>query len=174
MTSGAIRGTAQIARWTPPGCFVEVGVYKGGSAWFLAEVARSRGSKLHLFDTFSGIPFADSKDDNGVGDFGDTSVNEVRALIPDAVFHVGVFPLTLPDDLNNIAFVHCDCDQYQSVRSVIRRLWPRMVPGGIMVFDDMDTAGGNRAITEAFGDRMHLTVGRWYARKELAQSKGAA
>ena len=44
----------------------EVGVYKGGSAWFIAKVADERGVDLHLFDTFTGIPFHDPKDSNRI------------------------------------------------------------------------------------------------------------
>jgi hypothetical protein len=55
----------------PPGDFVEVGVYKGGSAAVLAEVARARGRRLFLFDTFSGMPHSEQGvDHHVVGDFG--------------------------------------------------------------------------------------------------------
>lgn len=158
--------TAAIARMAPYGCFVEVGVYKGGMAWHLAEIARERGVALHLFDTFTGIPFADPGDNNPRGAFNDTSLAAVQEAIPDAEFHVGVFPDTLPADLGKIAFIHCDCDQYRSVRAVIDYLWPLVVPGGIMVVDDLDTDGGKRAMGETFGAADLLERdGRWYVRK---------
>ena len=149
----------QLARKSPPGRFCEVGVYKGGSAWPLAALARERGVSLHLFDTFTGIPFEAPGDSNRKGEFGDTSAETVQAALPDANLHVGVFPDTLPAWLDDIAFVHCDCDQYASVRAVIDTLWPRMVPGAVMVFDDMNTTGGIRAITETFG-KPHEFFGR--------------
>jgi O-methyltransferase len=152
-----------LARQTPAGCFVEVGVYRGGSAWWLATVSRKRGEKLHLFDTFTGMPFADAVDQDAIGSFGDTTLSGVLAAIPDAVFHVGVFPETLTN-LGKIAFVHCDCDQYRSVAAVIRELWPRLVPGGIVVFDDVDTPGGRRAISEA-GIVLSEYRARMFARK---------
>lgn len=156
---------AELAASTPPGHFVEVGVYKGGSAWWLARVARERGCELHLFDTFTGIPFHDPDDSNGTGDFADTSVDAVKAAIPDASFHIGIFPDTLPDDLRNVAFIHCDCDQYRSVKSVIERMWPLVVPGGVMAFDDVDTNGGKRAISEAFEGELTLSHGWFCVRK---------
>ena len=160
----ALVRTIELARRTPEGCFVEVGVYRGGSAWPLAELARERGVKLHLFDTFTGIPFHRQDDTNRTGEFGDVSVADVQSAIPDAVFHVGIFPETLPDDLQNIAFVHCDCDQYDSVSAVIDKLWPRMVPDGIMVFDDWNTHLGRQAILERFPEP-HQYCGRFYVVK---------
>jgi hypothetical protein len=37
-----------------PGCIVEVGVYRGGSAKYLAQLEPDRAA--FLFDTFAGIP----------------------------------------------------------------------------------------------------------------------
>lgn len=148
----------EFASTTPDGPIVEVGVYKGGSAWYLSKVAREQRRELHLFDTFTGIPCALPEDNHKVGDFGDTSVDAVMDAIPDAHFHVGVFPETLPDDLQGIAFVHADCDQYESAVAVIEYLVPRMVPGGIIVWDDyLCTWGVTKAVDEAFGNRVQLT-----------------
>lgn len=165
--TGSLERMAELARRTPPkGCFCEVGVYQGGSAWYLAEVARERGVKLHLFDTFTGIPHETPGDSNRIGEFSDTNVADVRAAIPDAEFHVGVFPGTMPWFIGDVAFVHCDCDQYESVRAVIDTLWPKVMTGGMIVFDDENTTGGKRAITETFGGRLHNHGGRHYVVKE--------
>lgn len=163
---GSLEKMAELARRTPPGCFCEVGVYRGGSAWYLAQVAREQGRELHLFDTFTGIPHEQPGDSNHVGEFGDTNVEDVRAAIPDATFHVGVFPETMPWFIGDVAFVHCDCDQYESVRAVIDTLWPKVVSGGIIVFDDENTVGGKKAIMETFGAGLHNHGGRHYAVKE--------
>ncbi len=48
---------ATLARATPPGDFAEVGVYRGGSAQVLYEIAQEQNRTLHLFDTFTGTPF---------------------------------------------------------------------------------------------------------------------
>ena len=148
---GQIEDLCDLAAGTPPGCFVEVGVYKGGSAYFLMAVAVQQGRKLHLYDTFAGMPFADPEIDkeHNIGDFADTSVEEVRAAVPDAIYHVGVFPDTF-SPIGPIAFVHVDCDQYQSVYDCIDVLWRDMVPGAIMVFDDYEhTSGARKAIDDA-------------------------
>jgi O-methyltransferase len=164
--AGSLSRMAELARRTPPGCFCEVGVYKGGSAWYLAEIAREQDRKLHLFDTFTGIPHAEPDDSNAIGEFSETTADEVRAAIPDAEIHVGVFPSTMPWFIGPVAFVHCDCDQYASVRAVIDTFWPEMVSGGIIVFDDENTTGGKRAIKETFGGKVHNHGGRHYVVKE--------
>src|SRR5262245_328780 len=113
-------GIESIVEWagvTPLCRFVEVGVYKGGSAWHLAKIAREQGRELHLFDTFSGIPYKDEIDSLDIGRFADTSLEAVRKAIPDAHFYAGVFPDTMPAELTGIAFAHIDCDQYHSVQS---------------------------------------------------------
>jgi hypothetical protein len=142
----------ETARETPSGPFVEVGVYKGGSAWHLAQLAQEQGRELHLFDTFSGIPYAEPGDNHNVGDFADTSADVVAAAIPYAVLHVGLFEDRLPVDLTGIAFAHIDCDQYRSALAVIGMLGPRMLPGGVMWFDDYNcTWGVTKAVNDAFG-----------------------
>jgi hypothetical protein len=147
----------ELAAKSPAGgCFVEVGVYKGGAAWHLAQLARRQRRQLHLFDTFTGIPEALPDDTHKVGDFADTAYDMVKELIPDAVFHVGIFPNTLPLHMPPIAFAHIDCDQYMSTHAAIARL--PMTVGGIMLFDDYRcTWGATRAVDEAFGNRIHLT-----------------
>ena len=62
--------------------------------------------------------------------------------------------------------MHCDVDQCQSIRDVIAKLWPRMIPGGVMVFDDWDQDGGRKVIQAAFGDRVQDVNNRRFIRKE--------
>lgn len=155
----ALNELMETARATPPGDFVEVGVYKGGSAAVLADVAREQGRRLFLFDTFSGIPTADpSVDWHVVGDFGDTSADAVRKAIPDAFVVEGVFPGTLTNDVGPIAFAHIDVDQYESTSDACLALRGRMVAGGIMVFDDFDVLpSAERAVREIFGNRVTIS-----------------
>jgi len=146
---------AEAARRAPPGDLVEVGVYKGGSAAVLDAVAKEQGRRLFLFDTFTGIPYRDECDTHSVGDFSDTSLDAVRAALPDALIYPGVFPETLPADIGPIALAHIDCDQYRSVHACCEALAPLMAPGGLMVFDDYDVLNGARmAVDWAFDGRI--------------------
>lgn len=146
------------ARECPSGDFVEVGVYKGGTAAALAGVAREQGRRIFLFDTFKGMPHASAGDHHKVGDFADTSLQAVRKAIPHAICKAGVFPQTLSPEVGPIALAHVDCDQYESVKACCTDLAPRMVPGGVMVFDDYDVLpGAKRAVDEVFGDRVTMS-----------------
>lgn len=127
----------------PAGAIVEIGVYKGGSAWHLAKVARSKGERVILFDTFAGMPDAGELDKaNPVGKFCDTSAAEVQALIPDAIIVPGVFPDTLRGlSMPPVGFVHADADNYQVTRAILAELPKRMVRGGFILFDDFMVEG---------------------------------
>lgn len=155
-----IEALTKEARVCPPGAFAELGVYKGGTAWHLAAIAREQDRRLWLFDTFTGIPFADDVDHHKPGDFADTTRQAVEAVIPDALIVEGVFPESaarLP--LDPFAFVHVDADQYRSVLAACKVFGPRMVPGGVMWFDDYGAlAGATLAVDEAFPGRIERVL----------------
>lgn len=143
----------RLARLTPPGPFLEVGVYKGGSAQRLYEVAQEQGRALYLFDTFTGIPVKSEVDHHNIGDFADTDLDIIRKELPMARIYVGVFPDSLPGTLiQGIAFVHVDCDQHDSVDACIVRLYPYMVKSGIMLFDDYEVLDGARQAVDHWID----------------------
>jgi O-methyltransferase len=145
----------RLAAKSPPGCFVEVGVYQGGTAWHLAKVALEQSRELYLYDTFYGIPYRDQDDSHQVGDFGDTSAAEVQAAIPSATVVAGLFPESAYEDMGPIAFVHLDCDQYLSYRNALDYLTVRMPAGGLIWLDDYECLNGaTRAVNE------HLQEGR--------------
>jgi O-methyltransferase len=152
-----------------PGDFAECGVYKGGTAFLLARLLRGRGKRLHLFDTFEGMPASAERDPSGHrrGDFGDTSLAAVQAYLapfPDVTFHRGFIPETfagLPADAR-FSFVHVDVDLYASVRDCLAWMYPRLAPGGILVFDDYGFAmyrdAARRAVDEFFADRPEVPL----------------
>ena len=159
----ALAELLRLAKAAPNGRMAVGGVYQGGSAWCLATIAEQRAVELHLCDSFRGIPHKAAIDYHSVGDFSDVEEQAVRAAIPAAIFHVGVFPDTLPDDLEDFGFAHIDCDQYQSVRACILCLGPRMLPKGIMVIDDYGhLEGANRAVEELLGKPPRSPGGRYH------------
>src|SRR5258708_32100608 len=160
-----------LAQTVPLGCFVEVGVFHGGSAYRLYEVALQQGRDLHLFDTFTGTRFfTDGLDRHQIDrEFADPNAPaHIRDMMPLAKLHIGIYPDTHPKDLHDIAFVHCDCDQYLSYRAVINRLYPLMVPDGIMLFDDYPyLAGAKKAVEESFAiNRLSKCGQRYYVTKD--------
>jgi len=109
-----------------PGDFSECGVYFGGIAYLLASVLAkhiSSNKKLHLFDTFTGMPETSfpSRDYHSPGDFADTSIdfvkNRMRSYDSFCIFHVGFMPDTFFEvkDVKKSSFVHIDVDIFPSV-----------------------------------------------------------
>jgi O-methyltransferase len=139
----------------------EIGVYKGGTAMLLAKTFERSGKKIHLFDTFSGMPDTNrEKDLHKQGDFSDTSLAAVNAYLckcSNLHFHSGYFPDTA-SWIGNQAFamVHVDVDIYQSVMDCMKIFYPRLVAGGVMVIDDygfVTCPGAKQAVDEFFIDR---------------------
>jgi hypothetical protein len=162
---------ADLADSMPLGDFVEVGVFHGGSALVLYSVAVRQRRRLHLFDTFTGVPvFTEGLDKHALGEFSDPEAEErIRFQMPLAELHVGVYPDTHPSDMGSIAFIHCDCDQYISYRAVIDRMWPLVVPGGVLLFDDYPyLEGARKAVEESFNPAgLRLCEQRYYAVKRV-------
>ena len=158
-----IREIVQKASLTPPGCIVEVGVYQGGTASFLYELAMQQQRELYLYDTFSGIPHICEYDKNlDIGDFCNTDYRGICDLFPKAGVIKGIFPdsaVAMPP----VAFAHIDCDAYQSVKESAQYLAPKMVKGGIMWFDDSPSlAGALKAVTELFDGRIRECRSKHY------------
>ncbi len=145
-----------------PGAIAELGVYRGGSARFLARSFPDRD--CFFFDTFEGMPFKGDIDRHNPGDFSDTSIEAVREVLSDchnAEIVPGLFPESAkPYFGEQFAFVHLDADQYQSTKDGLEFFWPRMAEGGIIVLDDYrwkDCPGVERALIE-FGRPVKTTV----------------
>jgi len=141
----------------------EVGVYKGGTARIIARAA-IRGGKLHLFDTFSGMPPCDQKRDmHREGNFADTSLEAVKSFLSDlqgVEFYPGFFPKTtaMMSREQKFSFVHIDADIYRSVMDCCEFFFPRLLADGILLFDDygaISCPGAKAAVDEYFSRHSH-------------------
>ncbi|SIQ57819.1 O-methyltransferase [Alkalispirochaeta americana] len=133
------------------GAVLEVGAWRGGSAGLMGLRLLQRGDSrpLVVADTFCGVAKAGEEDPyyRG-GEHGDTSLDRVSAFLhdlglPDCTVLAGVFPEETAHRVPSadIAFCHIDVDVYQSAQDVFEWAWPRMPPGGIVVFDDYGFLG---------------------------------
>lgn len=148
------------------GDFIELGVFRGGSALLLAFALQERASsrKLHLLDSWQGMP-APTQQDSGTflrpGQFAAASEDGVRrmlaqvGLIDRCETHQGWFEQTLPMLPGPFAFAHVDCDFHAAVKFCLLHLLPRMAAGGTIVVDDYGSAterrfpGVEKAVDEA-------------------------
>ncbi|MDK9699431.1 MAG: TylF/MycF family methyltransferase [bacterium] len=154
------------------GDVAEIGVYRGGTAWLLAHSLRTTGKKIHLFDTFEGMPDVHpDKDKHRKGDFNDTTLEQVKAFLnaySDVKFYPGFFPATSsPVAETKFCFVHIDVDIFQSVWDCCEFFYPRLAPNGVMVFDDygfITCPGAKEAVDAFFQDKpetpMYLSTGQ--------------
>jgi predicted O-methyltransferase YrrM len=162
MPNEALEALLQTAARTPAGAFVEIGVYQGGSAERLSNLAELQRRPIYLYDTFTGIPYRDDIDKHRVGDFSDGDERLVRARCPYATVIAGCFPASaIP--MEPIAFAHLDCDQYRAYCESIDYLLPLMTQGGLMWFDDAPwLEGATQAVMERFSDRLQIAANRYY------------
>lgn len=119
------------------GSVVELGVYQGGSLAAMAAAAPER--QVYGFDTFKGLPterWADT-DPHKPGEFGDVDMEATAAAMPGNVRLVaGLFPESAVEPEGGICLAHVDMDFERSTADAIAWLRPRMVSGGVVVFDD--------------------------------------
>jgi hypothetical protein len=147
-----------------PGEVAELGVYKGGSLDLLSRIFLHK--ILYGFDTFEGMPEVDSNIDvHQAGDFSDTSFEKLSDYF--AGTNVKLIKGRFPDTVSQVpelqyCFVHIDGDIYQSTRDAIAYFYPRLVTGGMLVFDDwgwVGCPGVGQAVEEYFPGRELLAVG---------------
>ena len=147
------------------GDIVECGVWRGGNIILARFYCPDR--VCWLFDTFKGMTNRSDWDVSrggvriGVGK-SVVSVEEVTENLRvtgtfDASklrFVKGAVEDTLLDESNlpeRIALLRLDTDWYHSTKIELERLWPRVVPGGVLIVDDYGHwLGARKAVDEYF------------------------
>jgi hypothetical protein len=165
---GLYRGVKYVVNSRIPGDLVECGCAQGGSAALMAlTLAQANAQRrLWLFDTFAGLPAPTLGDpDFEIADlFTGTCVGtvaEVRGLFQrlsvdkEVRLVQGLFQDTMPSaEIRQIALLHIDGDWYESVKACLENLFDKVVPGGIVQFDDYGYwQGARKAVDEFFAKR---------------------
>jgi D-glycero-beta-D-manno-heptose 1-phosphate adenylyltransferase len=164
------------------GDLADLGTCRGGTALVLRKLAPDK--HLHMFDTWVGTPFDDDLCHHKKGEWA-ADLEECKRLVgPEGKlthYLQGVFPYStgggtpvsaihpVKEDRSLVeaavfCFVYIDPDTYQTVRDAIAFFWPRMVPGGMMFFDDYGwepCAGVKKAVDEAFGERQRTVFAQY-------------
>lgn len=150
-----------------PGCFVEVGVYCGGSAYHLTQIARMQDRQIYLYDTFEGVQAPESMDVLPTGLLKADFATVRQTVGPYPHLYKCVFPHEVDLPPERVAFAHIDVDQYRATRESTEALLPLMAVGGVMWFDDTNALEGARqAVRELFpgGTSIDPVTGRWFVR----------
>lgn len=156
------------------GEFVDVGVWKGGSGMIMKSVSdlKGAGRAVKMLDIYDTMDFKVLDESDPVEDriiitaleharkyFGTegvaTSVSEIKANfqtmgvdVSGVDFLVGnliseAFPF---ERVGDIALLRIDCDFYTATKNTLAKLYPKMQPGGTIIFDDY--------YLEGFGERL--------------------
>jgi len=155
------------SRSLPPGSYAECGVFRGDSAVVIADNLPD-GADLWLFDSFEGHgePCKFDDPEHPKGRYKDTKPGDVIARLRtdiNVTLVIGYIPHTfrrVPYKLD-FRFVHIDVDHYEPTKAACEFFLPRMVPGGIIRFDDYGAVlGATKAIDEVIG-RERLLPSDW-------------
>ena len=129
-----------------PGDLLEVGVWRGGTGCLLAGRCRDLGiaGSVFLCDTFTGVVKAGTQDSIYVGgEHADTSKDVVIGLarrldLPNVEILQGMFPDETASSIaaRRFRLCHIDVDVYELAAQTFEWVWPRLVRGGIVIFDD--------------------------------------
>lgn len=157
----------------------EVGVYKGGTSYFMASMIDAIDLKptgLHCFDTFEGHPGEDIRTQfNGAHvakTFGDTSFEAVQGYLSrfnNVALYKGRFQETCHQvESLKFHFVHLDVDIYEPMTFALDFFDSRLVVGGSIVVDDygfLTCLGVKQAVTKFLASQrnyfsLHLLTGQ--------------
>lgn len=95
------------------------------------------------------------------GDFGDTSIDSVSKVMSPFSFsflRAGLIPSTFVGlEQHKFSFVHIDVDLYRTTLDCLEFFYPRLVSGGVMLFDDYGIRiyeqAEKKAVDEFFSSR---------------------
>lgn len=139
----------------------EAGAGSGGSARMMLDCLLAGGTakRLWVLDTFAGYPEADAARDGAhvrPQQCRCKSEAEVTALLANPRIEVRIVAGRIPATLGQVSasalcFAHIDVNLHEPTRAATEFCWARLVPGGVMVFDDYGwpaTFGARAAIDE--------------------------
>jgi len=137
-----------------PGDILECGSYKGGSGILMALLVKELGldKKVHLFDSFEGLPEPHEKDKGYrkgqfKSDYDKLSQVVTRLGLQEiVVLHRGWFDATIPAYVSEngtkpVSIFHIDCDLYNSTMGCFPQIYPLVEEGGVVILDDYNDGG---------------------------------
>lgn len=160
-----------------PGDVVECGVWRGGSMMAIALTLQRLGVRdrdLYLFDTFTGMPQPTDADVARGGlrardewtrtargrssIWAYASAKDVEKALASTGYdrgHIhlvkGLVEETVPDQAPaHISLLRLDTDWYESTKHELVYLFPRLMPGGVLILDDYGYWEGARKATDEY------------------------
>lgn len=129
-----------------PGDVVELGCHAGDTSVFFARMIHEldQTRRLHLYDSFQGLPAHHRKDHPEYGEPGSVRTSQdiverrfEECRLPYPLIHAGWFG-ELPESAfpQQVAFAFFDGDLYQSIWDSFTRIYHRLSPGAIVCVHD--------------------------------------
>ena len=148
------------------GDFVECGVYQGATAYLLCAHGTKSQKLIHLFDSFEGISEPNEFDGDywtqGALSADLDSVKNNISEFDNYNAYVGWIPDKFHEVVNRrFCFVHIDVDLYEPTLESVKFFYPRLVRGGILLFDDYgfnSCPGAKRAVDEYFAECVESVI----------------
>jgi hypothetical protein len=163
-----------------PGHIFEFGVYKGASlirfATFRDALENDYSRKIVGFDVFGAFPTSQLKvkddldfierfeDEGGHG----LSFEELKSVLSSKEFEnfnlvegnvFDTLPAYLKDNPETrIALLHLDMDVKEPTDFTLELLYERVVPGGLIIFDDYNSVAGETISVDNFANKFHLKL----------------
>jgi hypothetical protein len=152
------------------GSTAECGVARGAGSASICETLKANyaANEFHFaFDSFAGVsePTEEDKTLDGKCNWykgklshSYSSVKQRLSVFPFCQVVKGWIPECFLGQIEgqSFRFVHIDVDLYEPTRASLEALYPRLVPGGIIVFDDhgfRNCPGARKAAEEFFQDK---------------------
>ncbi|MBI5921860.1 MAG: tetratricopeptide repeat protein [Betaproteobacteria bacterium] len=154
------------------GLIAECGCFRGLSSYLLCHRLLQHdssftGAGYQIFDSFAGLSqpsesdifFLDETDTVTRPDSNQVAVGKYAAKLedvkhslyqfPEIEYFPGWIPTAFPKSKKKrYRLVHVDVDLYQPTKDCFEYFWPRLVPGGVIVCDDYNWPGAERAVKE--------------------------
>lgn len=164
-----------------PGAIVECGVFKGASFCHFAQLRAllscTHSKTLVGFDTFGDFPETKFDPDipfreHFVQDAGSKSISKERLLSHlehkecqgNVKLVAGDICQTVPKFCEEnpqfrISLLNLDVDIYEPSKVILEHLYPRLVPGGVLLLDDYGVfPGETKAIEDYFSDKPKVRI----------------
>jgi len=150
------------------GDVVEIGCFKGYTSILIQDTLLSlnAGKKLHVYDSFQGLPERSDHDLNVDLNENDLKCSPQELInnfeyynLKTPVMHVGWFNDSLVNELpEKISFAHLDGDFYSSIKDSLNFIYPKLSSGSCVVIDDYypdndHFSGVKKACDEFFVDK---------------------
>ena len=145
------------------GDFVEFGCYKGDTSVKLAEIIKGTDKHLWLYDSFAGLPAKTREDQSTIGSqFQAGELLATKRQVADRFRHANlprpIIKKAFFNELNPItdlpeciAFAFLDGDLYDSLKTSLHFVWPKLSPGATIIthdYNNLELPGATQAVDE--------------------------